>query len=243
MNLELVALPALVAAIIAAGAGTHRGPTSRSVATAWRADMAGRPMAWWRRAIMGHTVRRTGVRPRIRPEHVATWCDDVARRIRSGTSLTQALAESVPRDAAVRDATAPIRLAIERGRPVGEAMSALDAPGSSNSGLRHLATACTVIAVSANLGGASAAPLDRVAAALRLRAVDEQERAAHSAQARLSAHVLTVVPVALLCVLAVSDPDVRATIAEPIGAICLTAGLVLNVTGWWWMRHMIGHPR
>ena len=97
-----------------------------------------------------------------------------------------------------------------------------------------------MIAVSATLGGASAAPLDRAAAALRLRAVDDEERRSHSAQARLSAHVLTVIPVGMLALLVTTDPDVRAVVVEPVGAACVATGLLLNATGWVWMRHTIG---
>ncbi|MET0662023.1 MAG: type II secretion system F family protein, partial [Ilumatobacteraceae bacterium] len=135
-------------------------------------------------------------------------------------------------------ATASIRLAIERGRPVADAVASVDPTCRGN---RHLATACSVIAVSATVGGASAAPLDRAAAALRLRAVDDEERRAHSAQARLSAHVLTVIPVGMLVLLVTTDPDVRGVVGEPAGAACVAIGLLLNATGWLWMRHTIGH--
>ena len=97
-----------------------------------------------------------------------------------------------------------------------------------------------MIAVSARLGGASAAPLHRAAAALRLRAVDDEERRSHSAQARLSAHVLTVVPLGMLGLLLTTDPDVRTVVGEPTGAACVATGLALNAAGWLWMRHTIG---
>jgi tight adherence protein B len=226
----------ILATVLIAGAGVHRGPTARTIAPMVTPGSAVGRM----RAVIGRLWMRFGSRPRIRPGEVASWCDDLARRVRSGTSLSQALVESVPGDDAVRDATTGIRLAIERGRPVVDAVSSDGAGDSPRADDRHLATACSVIAVSATLGGASAAPLDRVAAALRLRAVDEQERASHSAQARLSAHVMTVIPIAMLCLMTTTDPDVRAVITEPIGVACVGAGLALNATGWWWMRHTIG---
>ncbi len=238
MSFEPLVVALVVATVLVACAGIHRGPQARIVDVPMATHSAAARSTC---ASLDRLTVRFRSRPLIRPGEVAGWCDDVARRLRSGTSLSQALVESVPADTDVRDATAAIRLAIERGRPVVDAVSNVGDP--SRRGGRHLATACSVIAVSATLGGASAAPLDRVAAALRLRAVDEQERASHSAQARLSAHVLTVIPIGMLCLLLTTDPDVRAAIVEPLGATCVATGLLLNATGWWWMRHTIGRRR
>ena len=181
----------------------------------------------------------------IAPDVVAQWCDDLAMRVRAGCSLSVALGESIPDSDAVRFATDPIRLALARGRPVVDAVSTSPhgAAPTTTPGHHHLALACSVIAVSARVGGSPTAPLDRVAASLRLRAVDGQERATNAAQARMSARVLTVVPLAVLALLLVTDPDVRATIAAPIGALCVAVGLGLNVAGWAWMRHTIGSSR
>jgi len=236
LNHELLALTLVAATVLTVGAGARRRPRARVVVPAPTIRHSGGS----RRDVVARHVARFRSRPQIRPAEVAGWCDDVARRVRSGTSLSQALIESVPGDEVVRDATAPIRLAIERGRPVADAVANIDSGDPSPRGNRHLATACSVIAVSARLGGASAAPLHRAAAALRLRAVDDAERLSHSAQARLSAHVLTVIPVGMLGLLVTTDPDVRAVVVEPIGTTCVTAGLALNATGWLWMRHTIG---
>jgi len=239
LTVESIAIALVVAAVLVAGAAVRPRPSARIV------DLSGSPhpaAVGSTRALfggigVGASIVRLRSRPVIRPGAVAGWCDDVARRVRSGTSLSQALVESVPSDADVRAATGAVRLAIERGRPVADAVSNVDPTRRGN---RHLATACSVIAVSATLGGASAAPLDRAAAALRLRAVDDEERRSQSAQARLSAHVLTVIPVGMLVLLVTTDPDVRAVVVAPAGALCVAIGLLLNATGWLWMRHTIG---
>ena len=171
------------------------------------------------------------------PGRVASWCDDVARRVRSGTSLSQALVESVPGDADVRAATGRSASRSNAGDPSPTPCRTSDPTCRGN---RHLATACSVIAVSARLGGASAAPLDRAAAALRLRAVDDEERRAR----RGAGAVVGACPD--------RDPgrdagpagDDRsgrpAVVVEPVGALCVATGLLLNATGWLWMRHTIG---
>ena len=119
----------------------------------------------------------------------------------------------------------------------------LDHSASSGSRIRpHLRLVGSVLAGTADIGGSAAAPLDRVAGALRLRVVDSQERDAHSAQARLSAHVLTLVPLGVLVLLVATDAHVRSVVVQPFGAVLLAAGLTLNLSGWWWMRIIIRSP-
>ena len=66
-------------------------------------------------------------------------------------------------------------------------------PGRVRAGL-----AFTVLRSCARFGGPAAAPLERAAATLRARDAVAAEQQAQSAQARLSARVLTLVPIALL---------------------------------------------
>lgn len=169
------------------------------------------------------------------PRAVADWCDDLARQLRSGAALRECLGTTVAADPATRTATAPLRLAIERGRPTADALAERaerDGP--------HLELARNVIRTAATLGGPAALAIDRTAAVLRQRAADHDERAAQAAQARLSGHVLTAVPLAMLALLLVTDADVRNVVTTPIGAACVAAGLLLNTIGWWWMRKLVG---
>ena len=103
----------------------------------------------------------------------------------------------------------------------------------------HLALAAAVLATSGSIGGPAAASLDRLAGALRLRVADGPERTAHSAQARLSAHVLTFIPLSLLALLAATDSDVRAVLSQSSGLTLVSVGLALNLAGWWWMRCIV----
>jgi tight adherence protein B len=166
---------------------------------------------------------------------VAAWCDDIARRIRSGSSLRDAVAV-LPADPATERATAPMRLAIDRGASVADAIARVDAGGP------HLRLALGVIATASRIGGPAAASIDRAAMLLRQRASDLDERATQAAQARLSSHVMTAVPLLMLAVLVATDDDVRAVVTSPIGTVCVVAGLALNAAGWWWMRRIVGVP-
>jgi tight adherence protein B len=140
-------------------------------------------------------------------------------------------------------ATEGLRLGIERGLPIPDALEAIPDRTSGHDSPRsgpHVVLAFGVIAIAARLGGSNAAALDRTAASLRVLAADRQERRGQAAQARLSAHVLTVVPLAMLSLLLLLDSDVRATLNTPIGAACVAGGLFLNGVGWRWMHQLIG---
>jgi tight adherence protein B len=77
------------------------------------------------------------------------------------------------------------------------------------------------------------------AVTMRQHVSDDLERGAQSAQATLSARVLTFVPVAVLALLLATDADVRTVIAGPTGATVISVGLALDAAGALWMRRII----
>ena len=166
------------------------------------------------------------------PRTVATWCDDIARRVRSGSSLRDAVT-AVPTDAALQRSTIPVLLAIERGAALADAVARVDDADT------HLRLALGVIATASRIGGPSAASIDRTAALLRQRAADLEERSTQAAQARLSTHVMTAVPLVMLAALLATDADVRSAATAPAGIACIGAGILLNAIGWWWMHRIV----
>jgi tight adherence protein B len=178
------------------------------------------------------SIRRSPRQPA--PREVAAWCDALARDLRSGATLTEALTRVLPADAATARATAALRFALERGVSTPIALTRVERPGE------HLHLAMVVLGTVARSGGPAASAVDAAAATLRQRAHDVDGRTVQASQARLSAHVMTAVPILMLAVLASTDPEIRSTMATPVGAGALAAGLVLNVTGWWWMRRIVG---
>ena len=217
-------VPLLAALTVVAVAAAWRPTPTRSVS----------PTATPPRRFIVSTIAVRWPRPARRPEPsaVAAWCDELSREVRSGTTLRHALATVVPHDAATSAHTAPLRLGLGRARPIGELVGA-DAGA-------HLQLAMGAIAAAAAVGGPAAPALDRVAATLRRRAADRDERRSQASQARLSAHVMTAVPLLMLALLVSTDADVRTIVPTPIGVACLGAGLVLNATGWLWMRRIVG---
>ena len=171
------------------------------------------------------------------PRPVAEWCDRLAGRLRSGASLRDALLTTIPDDEPTRRRTEPVRRRLHHGEPVTIAVGAVDEPGP------HLHLALTIIGAAARVGGPSAPAIDRTAASLRARAADHDDRRVQAAQARMSAHVLTAVPVVMLSLLVMTDSDAREAVTTKAGVICLTVGLALNLSGTAWMRRMIRTPR
>lgn len=165
---------------------------------------------------------------------VAAWCEHAARSLRGGHSLQRAMADAgviVPEAAT---GFAGVTHAVERGRLLSDALAELDVDPSRPVGL-----VVPVLGACAQLGGPAAAPLERTAVTLQARAAERAERQANSAQARLSARVLTTMPVGMLALLAVAESSVRTTLATPAGVACVSAGALCNLAGWWWMRRII----
>jgi len=240
---------ALAAMLLGRAAGVVRRAATRRPPLATDGRVHGRATVLAERVRRCRTrrLRRRGRAPSA--EAVASWCDELSRRMRSGATLRDALANATG-TTALEEVIGRIQLRLERGASVEEALAHAAGgarPGrwlgrqrSDESAVGPLALASAVIATSASLGGANAQALDRAAAALRLRVADGQERAAHSAQARMSAHVLTLVPLGFLVMMVTIDPNVRGAVASPSGAAIVAVGLLLNGAGWLWMRTVIG---
>ncbi|MDO8364329.1 MAG: hypothetical protein Q7V88_15665 [Actinomycetota bacterium] len=166
---------------------------------------------------------------RPRPPDADLWAavlDSMAAEARTGSSLTAALER-----------------ALARHRPEGGAMH----PGATTAtivtarvGDADEAVVVQAIATAHALGGPVAATLDAAAALLRERAAIRGEAAAHSAQARLSARVLTGVPVAFAAWSLLASASFRAALLSSVGLVSAAAGALCNLAGWWWMRRIVG---
>ncbi|MFK8023373.1 MAG: type II secretion system F family protein [Ilumatobacter sp.] len=172
---------------------------------------------------------------------VAVWVDEVARSLRHGATLGASLAELEPVDVVVAELTAPLRHHLERGATVVEACDAWIAGLDHRRG-HHLLAVGAVLAATALVGGSGSEALDRAAGVMRGHAAADLEREAQSAQAKLSAKVLTIIPLALLAVMVMADAEVRSVLATPSGAGTVAAGIAANAVGLWWMR-VVARPR
>jgi tight adherence protein B len=183
---------------------------------------------WWRR----RARRATALRQQQLPEGL----ERIAGALRSGFSTPQAMAEA-GRSVAdpVGGELAGLARSMAHGRPVVEAVDDW-AIARSDHGTRLAATA---LVLASRIGAAPARALDGVAATLRERLELADERHALATQARVSAMVLSLAPVAFASLLAVSDPAVaRFLFSTMSGWACLAVGGGLDALGAVWMSRL-----
>lgn len=195
---------------------------------------------WWRPQLVaprGRQVQRSrgrGVRPQQppAPEAWAALLDAIAAELRSGASLTAACERATTR-AGLHGAV------VQPGCSPPFAHTATRGEQRTTTSAEEAVVVQALSAAHA-LGGAMAATLHAGAALLRERAAIRAEALAHSAQARLSARVLTAVPIVFAGWSVLSSRSFRAAMFSPLGVASATAGGVCNLFGWWWMRRIVG---
>jgi len=232
-----LAVTTLVAAVIDACRhfGLRRDARRRCVAlgdrTTSTSSLADRVGHWWQqRRRVGHRSHATSL---------AVLLDDIARRSTSGHSLTAAFVAGAAAHPTVVEID-EIGRAVERLRS-GSGLD--DAFATADSMDADLTLAIHVLRLCAVQGGDVAESLDRAAATLRERQAAHDERLAQSGQARLSAKVLTILPMAFASWTMVTNASVQRFVVSPIGLVCVAIGVGLNLAGWSLMRRAIEGDR
>jgi tight adherence protein B len=171
----------------------------------------------------------------------AAALESIARALRSGTSLSEAIAALAAEGRRDDPADlAPVVARLRRGAPLVDALGAWSTERAD--GARVLAGAA--LTFGAEVGGAPARSLDAAAAGLRDRAALTREVRALSAQARASAVVMAASPVAFLVLAGTTDPRVpRSLLSTPAGLVCLVVGAALDLAGAAWMAALIRRVR
>jgi tight adherence protein B len=246
----------LVALTIAAiGRGGSRWWRSTTVGRRFDPGSADRgDRSEWRRVAADLLARLAAGRPRPwarRPhlaDDVAPTLDELARSMAAGSTLAVAIGDLGPPTPS-RPFAALIAGALvdhQLGRPLADAVAGTAGRIPSQASRRRPPSepestlALTVLEVVARHGGSAATTLHRSASAVRERRAVVAERAAQSAQARLSAQVLTVLPMGFAVWTAATDHRVgRFLFGSLLGAACLGLGLGINLVGWVWMRRII----
>lgn len=216
----MIAAACTAIAILALGAAIRPRPAPRRPERP--ANIRHRRLPAWR-----HRARRA----QPLAAEVAAWCEAMARVVRSGSSLATAIRTTEPPTACAEHVD-QIVLGLERGSRLADALEVTTTSP-------HVNLAVAVLRACAINGGPPAEPLDRAAATLRGRAADEAERQTQSAQARLSAVVMTILPTAMLGLLLATSSATRAATASPTGIMAVSVGGALNFGGWRWMRRII----
>lgn len=162
--------------------------------------------------------------------------DDVARHVRAGASLPSSVALALDRrPSCIR----PVGRMLRSGATLSDAVAAASSDAAERDGDERLVL--QTLAACVRSGGNLSAPIERAALVLRERRTWQRERRMQSAQARLSASVMTLLPIAFALWGAATSTSVRSAYsASAVAGVCAAAGLALNLTGWLWMRHLVG---
>jgi tight adherence protein B len=225
----VVVATGIVLAAASARAAVRR--PARTVArrrlTGWRCRRLGPGLAQrWRAARAQRSVA----------DGLVAVLDDVARGVRSGSSLQQACAEASTGDGAARAGLAEVVGRADRGLPLAAAFAGW-ATATPSPDVRVAAAA---LALAASAGGPQARAVDGVAATLRERRAVAGDVGSQSAQARLSAVVVGLLPLAfLLWALATDRRTAAFLVSDRVGWLCLASGVALEAAGALWMRRIL----
>jgi Flp pilus assembly protein TadB len=131
---------------------------------------------------------------------------------------------------------------LRSGRTLTEALMVLTPDAETTSGGRLLHD---TLRVAATAGTSPATVVEHAATVAADRVAARQERRAHAAQARLSATVLTWVPVGVAALATAVDDDIRRVLlTTPLGWVCVGGGVGLGALGRRWITRLTeGSPR
>jgi tight adherence protein B len=160
----------------------------------------------------------------------------MARSLRSGATLPQALEEVAGTTSGpLGEQLGAVCVAAAAGEPLVVALDEWARCAATPS----VGLVAAAVALSAETGGAAARALDGVAATVRANNAVLGELRAQSSQARLSALVIALAPVAFMALSLLMD---RGTadflLGTPIGFACLVSGLGLDALAAWWMQRI-----
>ncbi len=236
---------ALVAAAVAVLAGTAAGQLRREVVTRRvRRRFAGaRPTG---DVTGGSPVRRwfgglarsvsSGSRQRRSEAELLEWVDGATRIVRSGGSLRHALIGGVGSPTASPELV-QLRDDLLDAAPLSEALARFEARHRSPSGV----LAARSISLAGETGGRPAHLLESVGFTVRERLECGREARALATQARSSAVVIMVAPLAFAVVGAGADGRVAAFLFGSVGGLaCIGGGLLLEAIGCVWMARLVG---
>jgi tight adherence protein B len=163
----------------------------------------------------------------------------VARSLRSGASLRQAVEEAGRASSGGGRA-----LAAELARAAAEAAQGASLVASLEAvavrrPLPGVRLGVAALCLGAETGGAQARAVDGVAATVRERLAVAAELRALSSQARISALVIGLAPVGFGAFAAATDPrTAQFMLHTPAGLALLVCGLILDALGWLWMQRL-----
>jgi tight adherence protein B len=162
--------------------------------------------------------------------------DHVVAQVRAGGTVTESVHVLTGRAGPLASDLRRISARLRLGAPLVDALAAW-ADERPVAGVRAAAGALTMVTT---VGGSAAGPLEGLAASLRADEAAAGEARALSAQARVSAAVVGLAPLAYLAFSTMADPaSARVLVATNPGRLCLLVGLALEALAAVWMRALV----
>jgi tight adherence protein B len=167
--------------------------------------------------------------------NLPAFVEFVAAQLRGGHTVSSALVTAADRPGPLGGDARRVQQRLALAATLPDALGR----GAGERRSEPAAAVAGALVVAAETGGAAATALDGLARSLRDALGAQAEAAALSAQARLSAIVVGVAPIAYLVFAAATDPHAAATlVSTPAGRICFALGLGLDALGALWMRRI-----
>ena len=176
-------------------------------------------------------------RRRQRDAQLPDALDRLAAGLRGGHAIGPALRElagatSAPLGAELRS----LATALDHGVPVAAALDRWAAHRDASADVRLVAAA---LKLGAHAGGEVARAVDQISTTLRERRELQGEVRALATQARTSAAVLAIAPLAFTVLVSTIEPRaVGFLVTTPLGLVCLVLGLGLEALGAVWMNQI-----
>jgi len=181
--------------------------------------------------------RASSVTPVVIEERFADAIGALAAAVRSGASLTQAIryaaSEAVP---PVRDDLVHIVEQLDTGIALDDALRSWATDRST----ANVDLVVGALEVHRRSGGELPAVLDQVAGAIRDRVSIAREVRSLTAQARMSAWILGLLPIGFFAFLwLTSRRDIEGALSTPVGIACVVGGLLLELGAFVWIRTLL----
>ncbi len=179
---------------------------------------------------------KASTRRRAFGEQLPDLMQNMVSSLRGGYGLPQAI------DSAANQAAEPVRTELQRvllegriGRDPTEALQAVADRMQS----RDFNWVVAAIDINRDIGGELALVLENVAETVRERQRLSRQVRTLTAEGRLSAYVLTALPILLALFIKLTNPDYFDPLSKSPGPALIIIAGVLMVVGWVWMRKLI----
>jgi len=181
--------------------------------------------------------RAQAVTPIMVEERFADAVGALAAAVRSGASLTQAIRYATTEAAPpVRDDLTHVVEQLDTGIALDQALRSWSTsrPGA------NVELVVGALELHRRSGGDLPAVLDQVVGAIRDRVSITREVRSLTAQARMSAWILGLLPVGFFAFLwLTSRRDIEGAMSTPVGIGCITLGLLLELSAFAWIRKLL----